>query len=197
MNFDVFTVIITAGKPRVIQRITGDFIRIIAADEDFNVQFDGAPAVPLGVARAVRPRNADGTPQQFQELAFIRTGAVASNTIQFIVGVLDYEDNRTALYANQSVKDQQATSMQTRDMNTNGTGIWEGVTNGVGGLTVKRINVRNLSAVDAVRIASSTDGAETGKYLGPGEEDEFEGGLGALVVKSTAVVPLVIARFFW
>lgn len=167
-NIQVIPVSFTPGGvvvSRVSLAVGGLFVRCIQASADFEISFDGSPFIPFGVARSISKRNPDGTPVRFQNIELANG---TSNDIVLIVGDVDYEDARTALFPNQTVRETLATTLRATNFVTVSavTPLSLG-----GGTGAKLVNVRNTHATQSLLVSTSTSDLTggAGLYVGPGE----------------------------
>ncbi len=166
---DKFTGLISGSITQLPVPMGGTAVRCVAATVDFEISFDGSPFIPFGVAREIRPKNPDGSPYRFAGFT-LKTpdNDGTANTITLVIGAADYEDTRTALFPNQTIRETPAATLTS----LNYTSVSAVAPQALGGSTAqKMVNVRNTHATLSARLSTSTGtltGGE-GYILGPGE----------------------------
>jgi hypothetical protein len=145
-----------AGIDRVTLNVSGVFVRCVGSSYDFYLSLDEGPEITFGVGRAITPKDDAGFPKSFSRLAVrwkMPTPTVSdSNPITLIIGSLDFQDDRLALYPNQQVRTQSH-----RSMRSNGP-VTVTTTPGVGGIAnggLDAIHVRNLDSTNPVYLSTS------------------------------------------
>jgi hypothetical protein len=187
--------VLTAAAPRNPKPAVGEFVRVLEADEDFEVSLNrSSTAFPIGRNGFFRmPRDASGRQMQFEHIEFRRksTATVASNAITVIVGSGDYETGNVSLVAN--VTTESAATLETAaDL------VLVAATNTLvfaanSSARVRRI--RNSSTTDSVRLATAEAdlSAGEGDLLNPGEVIELFV-TGAIYARSAGTPTLVRAE---
>ena len=176
MRLNQKTAILTAAIPLVRLNVTGNAVRCIGADEDFEIAFDGGAPIPFGLARRVAPTDSGGRPQSFSSVDVYRASAAAvvSNRVSLVIGDADYSDQRIALFPQQGIRNQSFTSVR---------GVAVDVVPAAAGIVVANVasqatvNLRNLHATVPIYISSEladlASSPPAGFYLGPGENCDF------------------------
>lgn len=194
---------------RMSFEISGFFIRcIIGTPADFLVSLDNGPAVPFGPGRTLAPKAEDGTPIRFSRVTFsfdpdfdIGTlFGVNELTIECVYGDIDYSDNRVQVMPGQVIRVAAASAMNAYDVTLAGGPLVSNIlVGGVSAYGTKKITVRNTHATADVRISTVQAEVTTpnsGKILGPGEEEDFEVNA-ALYASGAAGVVLNVCRYYY
>jgi len=144
-----------AGIDRQTLNVSGVFVRCVGSSYDFFLSLDEGPEITFGVGRAITPKDDAGFPKSFSRLSVrwkTPTPSVSdSNPITLIVGTLDFQDDRLALYPNQQVRTQAHRSLRSAGPITVTT------TPGVGGIAsagLDGLHVRNLDASNPVYLST-------------------------------------------
>ena len=199
-SYDLNTVSSTV-QDHVTIDANGSFLRCVKSTADFEISIDGGARTPFGVARAFRAA------KPFSKVEIFKTDALGSNPITVVIADGEYSDDRAVISTAQEIAATRATSLTAADI-VFGAGVPVPAT---GGLVYQiclaagtlLVNVRNLSAVNAVRIATdlATLAAGGGYYLGAGENADIPFGGSAtaatatLYVKGTLTETVIATRF--
>lgn len=197
------------NQRRMSFEISGFFIRcIIGTPADFLVSLDNGPAIPFGPGRTLSPKDEAGNPIRFSRVTFsfdpdfdIGTlFGVNELSIECIYGDIDYSDNRVQVMPGQVIRVAAASAMNAFDVTLAGGALVSNtLVGGTGSYGTKKITVRNTgtSPTDIVRISTVQAEVTTpnsGKILGPGEEEDFDV-QGPLYASGPAGVILNVCRY--